>query len=84
MGKRIRDSDIIAQDVLAIVYRHREDGEFYAHGFGGRDPKIITLRGGEGITLKGLAQKSDVLAIAERDGSVHLVHSDGLRIWGEY
>lgn len=77
-----RKNDVMSRHVLAIVYVHNDDGKLYVHGFGGRDPKIIDRP--DGVTLKGIARRSDVLALAEDDGSVHLAHADGLPIWGEY
>lgn len=76
-----RGSDIIARHVSAIIYVHHEDGGLYVHGFG-REPTIRNMK--DTLTLSGLAHDSNVRAIALRDGSVRLVHADGLTLWGEY
>jgi len=78
LGKR---SDTIARNVSAIIYMHDEDGRLYVHGFG-REP-VMRQRGAE-LTLSELSRDSNVRAVALRDGSVRLVHADGLTLWGDY
>lgn len=76
-----RGSDIIARHVSAIIYVHQEDGGLYVHGFG-HEP-VMRQQSGV-LTLSELSHDSNVRAIAQRDGSVRLVHADGLTLWGEY
>lgn len=68
--------------VMAIVYRHAEDGELYVHGFGSREPDIRTLR--DGVALTGLVDDGQVEAVAQRDGSVVLRSRDGSPVWQEF
>lgn len=68
--------------VVAIIYRHRDDGRLYVHGFGDREPEITSGR--RSVTLTGLATDSKVEAIARRDGTVLLRSSDGARVWKEF
>lgn len=75
-----RETDIIARNVAAIIYRHDVDGDIYVHPFGnGHVPES-----GKVVRLSDLDFGSNVRAIAMRDGSVRLVHADGLTLWGEY
>lgn len=76
-----RGSDVIARHVSAIIYMHDEDGRMYVHGFG-HEP--VMRQSGNSLTLSGLSRDSNVRAIALRDGSVRLVHAEGLHIWGDY
>lgn len=81
LTKPFRTSDIIARHVSAIIYMHDEDGRMYVHGFG-HEP-VMRHRGAE-LVLSELSRESDVRAIALPDGSVRLVHADGLTLWGDY
>ena len=76
-----RNSDIIARNVSAIIYMHHEDGRMYVHGFG-QEP-VMRHRGSE-LVLSELSRESNVRAVALPDGSVRLVHADGLTLWGDY
>lgn len=76
-----KGDDVIARHVAAIIYMHDEDGRMYVHGFG-REP-VMRQRGAE-LTLSELSRDSNVRALALRDGSVKLVHADGLTLWGDY
>lgn len=76
-----RTSDIIARHVSAIIYMHDADGRMYVHGFGSEP--VMRHRGAE-LVLSELSRDSNVRAIAVRDGSVRLVHADGLTLWGDY
>jgi hypothetical protein len=76
-----RQGNVIARHVSAIVYMHDEDGRLYVHGFGSEP--VMRQRGAE-LTLSELSRDSNVRAIALRDGSVQLVHADGLTLWGDY
>lgn len=77
----VRRGDVIARHVSAIIYMHDEDGRMYCHGFG-REP--VMRQRGRDLTLSELSRDSNVKAIANPDGSVLLVHADGLTLWGEY
>lgn len=74
-------SDLIAKHICAIIYVHAEDGEVYVHGFG-HEPTMEQR--GDKLILSNLCLDSNVRAVAQRDGSVRLVHADGLNLWGEY
>lgn len=70
------EDGIIASDVQAILYKHHDDGRWYCHGFGGKDPDIKSR--GDSVTLTGLAETTGVVAAVEDDGKVvSLYHRDG-------
>lgn len=68
--------------VVAIIYRHVDDGQLYVHGFGSEEPNIRTLA--DGVALTGLVDDGQVMAVAQRDGSVVLRSRDGSPVWQEF
>ena len=68
--------------VQAIVYVHKQDGEFYIHPFGGKEAsdRDLALLGRMGCFTK----KSRVRMIAEDDGSVSVEGMDGQNLWREF
>lgn len=75
-GKRRKMSD----DVQAIIYRHIEDGKFYCHGFADAEIDLKTHRDGS-LTIRGLADETDVRMFAEPDGTVTVEGAHGQRLW---
>lgn len=75
-GKRRKMSD----DVQAIIYRHIEDGKFYCHGFADAEIDLETHRDGS-LTIRGLADETDVRMFAEPDGTVTVEGAHGQRLW---
>jgi hypothetical protein len=57
-GARDGDSVLLSNDVQAIVYRHAQDDQFYAHGFGDAPLKLQSRDGA--LTLRGLRDRTGV------------------------
>lgn len=51
---------LMSRDVQLIVYRHVEDGEFYAHQFGGKDVRFKAVGGRQVIDLTTLPRRTGV------------------------
>lgn len=75
-GRGIKTSE----NVIAVVYRHLDDGQLYIHGFADADIKPITHRDGS-LTVKGLVEDTDVEMYALPDGSVRLQGKHGQPLW---
>lgn len=73
---------LMSKDVLAVLYKHRDDGEFYIHGFGDASLK---LKGSpsEGVSIGGLKERTGVQMTANPDGSITLHHKSH-KLWGEF
>lgn len=69
---------LMGTDVLAVVYRHKEDGKLYCHGFGDADIKLTTR--GDALTITALKEWTGVRMFAEPDGSVSISKPNG-RVW---
>lgn len=65
-------------DVLAVLYRHKEDGAFYCHGFGDADIKLASR--GDSVTIRGLKSRTGVKLMCQSDGSLRLVKK-GSHLW---
>jgi hypothetical protein len=68
-----------SEHVMAIVYVHKDDGNFYCHGFG--DADIDLKSRGDALTITGLKSRTHVGMFAEADGSVRIAHKDGEPLW---
>lgn len=73
---------VMSESVQAIVYVHKDDGEFYIHPFGGaeasdRDLALLSR-------MKCFTRRSRVRMIAEPDGSVTVVGKNGQNLWKEF
>lgn len=77
-AKRDRMSD----DVIAILYRRRDDGSCRIHGFGDADLSLAEHRGE--IRIRGLRQDTRVAMDALPDGSLHVFSKKGKPLWGEF
>lgn len=78
-GNPPRQGREFGTDVLALLYRHKKDGEFYCHGFGNAD---IQLEGTpfEGVTIHRLKERTGVKLIAMPDGTV-VLSKPGTDLW---
>lgn len=74
-GRAVKTSD----NVMAVVYVHKDDGKFYCHGFG--DADIALKSRGNALIIEGLKDRTDVQMFAEPDGSVRIAHARGEPIW---
>lgn len=68
-----------SEDVLAIVYRHRDNDEFYVHGFG--DAELDLSSRGDELRIRGLKDRTGIQMFAEPDGTVTIAHPQGHSIW---
>ncbi len=76
---------VISHSALALVYQHKDDGEFYVHGFGEREPTLKVDEKKKAFTLSGVPLGgSGVTVTAERDGSVRLHRPDGKQLWRNF
>lgn len=73
---------LMSTDVMAILYRHAQDGEFYCHGFGNAD---IDLSGSplHGVTIDGLKEKTGVRMYGTPNGSITIAHPSK-RLWENF
>lgn len=69
---------LMGTDVLAVVYRHKEDGKLYCHGFGDAEIKLTTR--GDALTITALKEWTGVRMFALPDGSISISKPNG-RIW---
>lgn len=76
---------VLSQSALALVYQHVDDGQFYVHGFGEREPTLIVDEKKKAFTLKGVPlEGSGVTVTVQRDGSVRLHRPDGKQLWRNF
>ena len=52
-----------SEDVMAVLYVHKEDGAAYCHGFGNADIRLQTHRDGS-VTIHGLKEQTGVKMLA--------------------
>lgn len=73
---------VMSDSVQAIVYVHKDDGEFYIHPFGGKDAsdRDLALLSRMGCFTK----RSRVRMVAEPDGSLSVEGMDGQNLWKEF
>ncbi len=84
-GRRASGGEVLSHSALALVYQHAEDGEFYVHGFGDREPTLIVNEKKRSFTLNGVPlDGSGVAVTVERDGSVRLHRPDGKQLWRNF
>lgn len=89
-ARRIRDlkdreqaaAGLMSHHVMAVIYRHIEDGELYVHGFGDANIEPDTLPNGA-LIVRGLKENTGVDMYAQKDGSVLLVRP-GVSLWGKF
>lgn len=67
-----------SKDVLAILYRHADDGQEYCHGFGNADIRLTSQ--GNAVTIHGLKRKTGVGMYAGRDGETVILRKPGTRL----
>ena len=67
-----------SKDVLAILYRHADDGQEYCHGFGNADIRLTSQ--GNAVTIHGLKRKTGVGMYAGRDGATVVLRKPGTRL----
>ncbi|MFA6118262.1 MAG: hypothetical protein WC729_30025 [Sphingomonas sp.] len=73
---------VMSDSVQAIVYVHKDDGQFYIHPFGGKeasDADLALL-----ARMRCFTGKSRVRMIAEPDGGVSVEGKDGQNLWEEF
>lgn len=76
---------VLSESALALVYQHSEDGQFYVHGFGEREPTLKVDEQKKSFTLSGVPLGgSGVTVTVERDGSVRLHRPDGKQLWRDF
>lgn len=80
--REIDGAEVMGTDVMAVVYKHAEDGALYAHGFGKEAWGISTK--GDKLTLHGLNEVTDVKMFALPNGDILMRHSDGKPLWREF
>lgn len=88
MARRVRKNPLLmtmgnpgqlmGTDVLAVVYRHKDDGKLYCHGFG--DADIVLRSNGDKLTISALKEWTGVKMYALPDGSIRIVKPGG-RVW---
>lgn len=80
--RQIDGAELMGTDVMAVVYRHAEDGGLYAHGFGKEAWGISTK--GDKLTLHGLNEVTHVRMFALPNGDITMRHARGKRLWAEF
>lgn len=74
----------IGSDVVAVVYRHAQNGGYYVHPFGGVDDVFEVETQDDGtLVLSGLADRTGVQMHGQPDGSLTMRHREGKRIWDD-
>lgn len=74
----------IGSDVVAVVYRHAQNGGYYVHPFGGVDDVFEVETQPDGaLVLSGLADRTGVQMHGLPDGSLTMRHREGKRIWDD-
>lgn len=68
----------LSKDVLAILYRHAEDGKEYCHGFGDADIRLSSR--GDAVTIQGLKRRTGVGMYAGKDGETVTLRKPGVRL----
>ena len=80
---RAGNGTVMSHSVLAVLYVHTDDDEQYVHGFGNAELDLDTAPDGT-VTIRGLAEQTDVDMIALKDGGVLLRGRHGQRLWDEF
>jgi len=80
-----RPGEQMSRHVQLLAYKHIDDGEFYAHPFGGREQMaFVEYRGRQALLMDSLPATTDVEMWALGSGDILLHHTKGKPLAREF